>query len=229
MTTPSSSEEEVVNKVRQLVQAMDRIQRYKQLVHSLPEFVIIVLVFVFVSVTFYLLLLLNYFITGGMQFIAAIAPLISFCIISAGIVYASFWMNSQFERPVGQDWDYKLKEGFPGALEILSMTDYESLIDDARIGKLGFYLAGLGAFLGYWFAIFVVIFFVSDFAYYSVFPIKSLIVSEVYIPLALSIPIAIVLSLSRLERSYREIWAVESLIWGLRWFVSEFGRAEFKT
>jgi hypothetical protein len=125
------------------------------------------------------------------------------------------------------EWKKDLKgdQGVPGALKILSDLDWQSTFKDIQVSKLGFTLYGFLKVIGYW-----LLFSALIFAVFGLF-----VSNEINIPPSLDyyayfsiVVFVIVLAWSwgDLSRRFNQAWSLDTLLWELRWFDSEFRRAE---
>jgi len=121
------------------------------------------------------------------------------------------------------EWKSTLDEGTPGAIKLLQETNWEKIFNDIRFAKLGFALYGAVKILAYWLVatfLFVVLSsFMGNIIHLSFDPISLTV-----IPLVL----VLVLSVKDLRNRYEQVGRLDSLLWELRWFDSEFRRADFK-
>ena len=102
-------------------------------------------------------------------------------------------------------------------MKILAELDWPNVFQDIRYSKMGFVFYSIMKVVGYWILATIVLFLIS------IFGLSALHVTPNVISLAiLSLIIALTLSRKDLQRRYGQSWALDSLLWELRWFDSEF-------
>lgn len=232
------SETVVVAKVEEMMRALDQVKRYKALARLMVDFLIIILIS-FVAL-FSLELICNlYYLTGNFPSYFSYPNILTIITPSTGAVYSNifpallisaigiilgiFWVDYKLKRVKLEEWKSTLNEGFAGALKLLQGLNWEAVFDDIRASTLAYTVYAFVKIVGYWIFAMIVLFFPLGLG-------LSLIHVGFNFYLLVFISLAIVLALSRksLQKKYRQITSLESLLWELRWFNSEFKSAEFK-
>jgi hypothetical protein len=236
------SEGVVVAKVEELMKALDQVKKYKTLSRLMVDFLIILLFSA--VVLFFLELVVNFYhLTSGFQnYFAAPITLNTahsmagstilpwpiafsvFLIPAAGLLIGIFWVDHKLKKVKLETWRETLTQGFAGALKLLQDLNWDSVIDDIRISKIVYALYFIIKVVGYWIFADVILFFPYLFG-------LSLIHTSVNFYFLAFISLALVLVLSRkdLQKRYRQVTSLDTLMWELRWFNSEFKSAEFQT
>lgn len=239
----NQEEAAVTKKVEELMTALDQVKKYRAFSRLLIDFVIIVLsstvvlLFLELSVNFTRLAtgFPCYYITPGSftcgaslgvsqpaPIVQLLAGLLLILIPSGGLLIGIFWVDRKLRAVKVGAWRDSLKEGFPGALGLLQAMDWNTVFDDMRISKIGYAIYTLIKVIGYWLLTFIILFFPYGFGI-SVLHIGV----NLYILALLSLILALVLTKSDLAKRYRQVVSLDTLLWELRWFDSEFRRAEF--
>jgi phosphotransferase system glucose/maltose/N-acetylglucosamine-specific IIC component len=145
-------------------------------------------------------------------------------IIAAGIVVGIFWVDHQLKRVKLEEWRNTLNEGFSGALKLLQGLNWDGVFDDIRTSKIAYAFHVFIKVAGYWIVTMIILFFPYGFG-------LSLIHTDANLYLLAFISLVLVLFLSKkdLEKKYRQVTSLDTLLWELRWFNSEFKSAEFQT
>jgi hypothetical protein len=236
------SEKAVVAKVEELMKSLDQVRRYRALARFLVDFLIIILFSVAVlfvleiAVNFYHLTssFPNYFAlpstlvivssAGSTSPILQLLLVLSLILIPAvGLLTGIFWVNHKMKAVEGESWRKTLNEGFPGALKLLQALDWDSVINDIRISKIGYVLYFVVKVVGYWALSIIILFFPYGFG------ISLLHVNVNWYFLAfISLALVLILSRKDLQKRYRQVVSLDTLMWELRWFNSEFKSAEFQ-
>ena len=222
-------EKDLVSKVAEVMSSLDEVKKYKELARSLVDFALIIIssiiavLFVYIGIDLYQAL-------GG-QFtegliISGIEGIISLLIIAGGLIAGVLWIGRRTSRVRVGQWKNELNQNSTvGAMKILAGLDWPSVFQDIRYSKLGFVFYSILKVVGYWILTFVILELVLSFGL-SILHIMPNIAYDAI----LSLIIAVALSRKDLQRRYNQSWALDSLLWELRWFDSEFrGKAEFGT
>lgn len=228
-----------VNKVEELMIALDQVKKYKALARLMIDFLIIVL-FSLVAL-FSLELVFNfYYLTGNSSsyfsypnilnmitlsvFASSSSTLPALLIIAAGIIIGIFWVDHKLKRVKLDEWKNTLNEGFAGALKLLQGLNWESVFDDIRTSTLAYTMYAFVKIIGYWVSTMIILFFPFMIG-------LSLIHIDFnfYLLAFISLTLVLVLSKKSIQKKYRQITSLDALLWELRWFNSEFKSAEFKT
>jgi hypothetical protein len=148
--------------------------------------------------------------------------LIQLSFLVGGVVVGILWVDRRVRRTKVGEWKDTLNEGVPGALKLLTNIDWDSLLGTvslARVAYLFYSVIKVAAyFLMTWFLLSFVFFFSGVSA-----PLWS---SYDSIPF-LSLIIVLIFTRKSLAEGFRKLRSLDLLFWDLRWFSSEFKRAEF--
>jgi hypothetical protein len=227
------SEEEVVKKVSGLMAAIDDVKRYAELGASMVDFATIMVA----SLVAALVLSIAQsaydvavgFPTGSfMTFFGAwvpAGPYVSLGVVlvfAAGFLIGAFWVQRRVERVVTGGWKKTLEEGVPGAVKLLSETDWDALLSTVRLARPAYLFYAILKVVGY--SIAVLFFLVIGGALGGLWYIVPLNLTLVGV---LSVVGVLFLTKGSLAKGYQKLQSLDLLFWDLRWFSSEFKRAEF--
>ena len=202
---------------------LDEVRKYKELARSLVDFAliiissIIVVLFVFIGID-------SYQAFGG-QFsqdliISGLEGIISLLIVAGALIVGVLWIGRRTSRVKVGEWKKELEQNSTiGAMKILAGLDWPSVFQDIRYSKLGFVFYGIMKVIVYWILTFVILGLVLSFGL-GVLHIQPNFGYDTI----LSLIIAVALSSKDLQKRYNQSWALDSLLWELRWFESEFRR-----
>jgi hypothetical protein len=234
------SEIAVVAKVEELMRTLDQVKKYKALARLMGDFLVIILLS-FIAL-FSLELIFNfYYLTGNFQsyfsypnILWVVTPstgfgfsstsLLALIIIAGGIIVGFFWVEHKLKRVKVEQWKSTLNEGFAGAVRLLQELNWDTVFDDIRASAYAYGLYALLKVAVYWIFVMIIL-------AYPYLIVLGLIHTD-YNPYLLAfISLALVFAFSKkdLQKKYRQIVSLDSLLWELRWFNSEFKSAEFKT
>ena len=221
-------EKELTAKVEQLMISLDEVKKYKALAGGVVDFSAIILlsvigaIFVFIGQNLY-----EIYVSYNPNNIGFPSFLIAVMVFGAGLVVGLLWVDRRVRwaaKPGREQWKDQLeKEGAAGAIGVLSKLDWSEVFEGIRYSKLGFVMYGVVKIIGYWILAFILLFFLDgiildDFVHELVsLPVIGLV----------SLILVLILSTRDLQKRYNQSWALDSLLWELRWFESEFRRAEF--
>ena len=206
--------------------ALDQVKAYRELANAMADFVIIIVASIAALLALNIVVNLldviyGYgFVTPGSS---GWLLFFNFLILFFGVIIGILWVRRKLSSVKIAEWKSTLDEGTPGAIKLLQETNWEKIFNDIRFAKLGFSLYGAVKILAYWilaFFLFVVLSgFMGNIIHLSFDPISLAV-----IPLVL----VLVLSMKDLRNRYEQVGRLDSLLWELRWFDSEFRRADFK-
>jgi hypothetical protein len=220
------TEENLTSKMTEFMTALDQVKAYRELTNAMADFVIISVASVAALLALNIvvnLLDLNYgygFVTPGTS---GWLPFFNFLILFFGVIIGVLWVRRKMSSVKTMEWKNTLNEGAPGAIKLLQETNWEKTFNDIRFAKLGLAVYGAVKILAYWlmaFFLFVVLSsFMANIIHLSFDPISLLVIPLVFV---------LVLSMKDLRKRYEQVGRLDSLLWELRWFDSEFRRADFK-
>ena len=225
-------EQQLSSKMEELLCALDQVKKYREIAASMIDLAIIL------SATTVAVLVLV--ISGNLWTnfngvatipenhlpVSALVGNGSILLIIAGITGAILRVTLRVNAVKVGQWKSILNEGVPGAIKLLDELKWQTIFNDIRSAKLGLSLYGfLKAFL-IWVLGDVILFLYWDTL------VKGYIIHLSVNPLAImiaSLVLALALSNKDLRKRYEQVGHLDSLLWELRWFDSEFRRADFKT
>jgi hypothetical protein len=216
-------EKDLNSKVSELMTTLDEVKKYKETARSIANLALILLVAI-VAVLFEYIGFNLYFAIGGEipqnWILSGIESIISSIIIGAGFIFGVLWVNRRVRKTKVGEWRKELQDNSNlGAMKILSGLDWPSVFQDIRYSKIGFIFYGILKIVGYWILVIISLSFVLSFG-------LSLLhfTPNFYYVVTLSLIVAVIISRKDLQRRYTQSWALDSLLWELRWFESEFRR-----
>lgn len=214
-------EKDLVLKVTEVMTTLDGVKKYKELAKSLVDFALIIIssivVILFVYIGFDL-----YQASGG-QFpqgliVSGVESVIALFILGGAFIAGILWVDRRSNRVATGEWREDLEQNSTvGAMKILADLDWPSVFQDIRYSKIGFVFYSILKVIGYWILIFIILFLISTFGLAAL----HITLDFAYVAV-LSLIITIVVSRKDLQRRYNQSWALDSLLWELRWFESEF-------
>lgn len=221
------TEEIVVKKVTELMETLDHVKEYNSLYRAFKTFALIVLgslsVFLVIGAS---LNFLNLTVTpeNSEFFLISLSLLI---VPILGIIIGVLFIRKRIKSVKKGEWKNEISQGFPSALKILLEINWDETFDEISLGRVGYALYGLLKAAAYWIVTLFVIgivgnsisFFIGHQGGFFGGPILFLF----------SILLVYLLLRRDLATRYHEIRALDKLLWELRWFSNELGRAEFKT
>jgi len=213
------------SKMAELLNVLDQVKRYREIAASMIDFAIII------SATAVAVLILNVsrnlwtVFYGGSVALGTIIGNVSILLIILGIVGGILRVTLRVNAVKLEEWKSTLNEGTPGAIKLLQELRWETIFNDIRYAKLGFSLYGIIIMILCWVngAVFLYLLgvaFLGHVIHLSLNPIAIGLISLVF---------ALALRNKDLRERYEQAGHLDSLLWELRWFESEFRRADFKT
>lgn len=206
--------------------ALDQVKAYRELASAMADFVIIIVASVAALLALNIVVdlldvIYGYgFVTPGSS---GWLPFFNLLILFFGVIIGVLWVRRKLGSVKIAEWKNTLDEGPPGAIKLLQETNWEKTFNDIRFAKLGFAVYGAVKILAYWILAFfffgILSGFMGNIVHLSLDPISLTV-----IPLVL----VLVLSMKDLRYRFEQVGRLDSLLWELRWFDSEFRRADFK-
>ena len=220
------TEENLSTKMTEFMTALDQVKSYKEFASAMADFVIIfVASLVTLEAVNIVVNLMDVFYGYNIVFPgnSVVLPLYGLAILFVGVIIGVYWVIRKLNSVTIMEWKDTLNEGTPGALKLLQEINWEKTFSDIRFAKLGFAVYGAVKIIVYWILAFFLFGILSgvmgNIVHLSFDPISLLV-----IPL---VPV-LVLSMKDLRYRFEQVGRLDSLIWELRWFDSEFRRADFK-
>jgi hypothetical protein len=220
-------EKDLSAKVTEVMSSLDEVKKYKALAKSVGDFALVlissVVAALFVYIGFGLFQASGGQIPQGVV-LSGVESLISLFIVGGAFIFGILWVERITRRVKVGEWKKEIEQNSTlGALKILAGLDWPGVFQDIRYSKIGFVFYSLLEVVGYWILTFIVLFLISVFGLSAL----HLVPNGVYLAI-LSLIIAVAVSRKDLQRRYNQSWALDTLLWELRWFDSEFrGKAEF--
>jgi hypothetical protein len=217
-------EETLSAKMKDFMTVLDQVKKYRELLASSVDFAIIIALSIVAT------LFVTIFSRLGLVFITYINPnwmpidaTVQILVFLAGITAGVFWVNRRLKSVKAGQWRSALDEGTPGAIKLLQELNWDAIFTDIRYAKLGFWLYGTAKIVAYW-VLTVIVF--SILANILVFAIHSNV--DILVVGLVSLVLVLALNRNDLRKRFNEVGRLDALLWELRWFDSEFRRADFK-
>jgi hypothetical protein len=219
-------EDSLLVKMKEFMNVIDRVRKYKTLLSALPDFSIIIAlsIIAFLSGTILSKLGIVFVSYTNTDWIPRV-NFLQVVVLLVGIIVGVFWVNRKVRRTItnaGQ-WNSVLNEGAPGALKLLQELDWENVFRDIRDAKIGFWLYGILKIAAYWLLTTAVFLFLGS----LLGNVLHFIASPTLVGL-FSLALVIVLNKNDFRKRYEQVGRLDALLWELRWFDNEFRRADFK-
>jgi hypothetical protein len=227
------SEEDVVAKVGEMMQSLDEVRKYRELAYALIDFAGIMAVatilalLVAVAQGVYAVMFgfsTSSFFTFFSGFIpaAGLAGVLPIFIVFGGFLGGVVWIGRRVDRVKTGEWKETLDEGVPGAVKLLTETDWDSLLSTVSLSKVAFALYALVKIIGY----FLLIGLLLSFGEIFVGGLVGYTYNIAFVTMA-SVILALLANRKNLEMAFKRLRSLDLLFWDLRWFYSEFKQAEF--
>jgi hypothetical protein len=218
------TEENVVKKVAELMETLDQVKKYNAFTRSLKKFVLIVLssIIIFLAVAASVGFLNLVLPLERPQFI--VIAILSLFIPIIGIGLGVFIIRKKVNAVKTGEWRDELSHGFPSALKILMELNWDSTFEEISSGRVGYAVYGILKAAAYWWVTFFALGLVGNLVSFIVLgqPVFGGSLSGL-----ISFGIVYLLLRKDLSRRYKQIRALDNLLWELRWFSNELKRAEF--
>jgi hypothetical protein len=221
------TEEKVASKIAELMETLDQIKKYKAVTKSLKKFGVIVggsVTVFFAILTLFEVLEFEHVLNTTSFFVVAFLSLL---IPITGLFGGMFFMRKQINSVKEGEWRQDVSKGFSSNLKLLVDMNWDRTLQDISNGRLGYSIYGLikvgtyiivtvSAFELFWNGLTLILF-------------QSIVSAGAIFWGLFGVLLVIVLLANDLVKRYRELRALDTLVWELRWFSFEFGRAEFQT
>ena len=215
------------------MKALDDVKRYRELAFALVDFVGIFVIFVIAAFLWYdfqglYSIYFGFSSSYGVSFFGPVIPasgpasIIPFFILLAGPLVGAVWVDRRVERTKTGEWQESLKEGVPGAIKLLDEMDWESQLSSVSLARLSFVFYAAVKVVAY----FLVIGFFLSFAWVFFGGLIGLGYNLSFVAF-IALIFALIINRKGLENAFRRLRSLDLLFWDLRWFYSEFKRAEF--
>lgn len=221
------TEDTVASKVAELMETMDQIKKYKVVTESLKKFGIIVggsVTVFFATLTLFEILEFDKVLNTTWFFVIASLSLL---VPIAGLLGGMLFMRNQIKSVKEGEWRQEISKGFSSNLKLLIDMNWEKTLDDISNGRFGYavyslikvgtyIIVAVSAFELFWNGLTLILF-------------QSIVYTGAIFWGLFAILLVVIMLASDLVNRYRELRALDALVWELRWFSYEFGRAEFQT
>jgi hypothetical protein len=220
-------EEDLPSKVAEVMSTLDEVKKYKELAKSLVDLALILISSVIATLFVYIGFNLHQASGGQIPqgiILSGVEGIMSLFIVGGAFIVGILWVGRRSSRVKVGEWKKELEQNSTvGAMKILAGLDWPSVFQDIRYSKMGFVFYSILKVIGYWILTLIVLFLISTFGLSAL----HIMPNVAYVAI-LSLIIGVALSRKDLQRRYNQSWALDSLLWELRWFDSEFrGKAEF--
>jgi len=217
----------VASKVAELMETMDQIKKYKVVTESLKKFGIIVggsVTVFFATLTLFEILEFDKVLNTTWFFVIASLSLL---VPIAGLLGGMLFMRNQIKSVKEGEWRQEISKGFSSNLKLLIDMNWEKTLDDISNGRFGYavyslikvgtyIIVAVSAFELFWNGLTLILF-------------QSIVYTGAIFWGLFAILLVVIMLASDLVNRYRELRALDALVWELRWFSYEFERAEFQT
>jgi hypothetical protein len=227
------SEKEVVQKVSGLMGTIDDVKRYAELGASMMDFATIMVASVVAGLLLSIAqsaydVAVGFPTNGAVSFFGVwvpAGPFVAIAVVSTfwfGLLFGAYWVQRRVKRVTTGEWRKALEEGVPGAVKLLSETDWEALLSTVRLARPAYLFYALLKIAGYSLAVMIVLVIGAGVGgLWYIMPFNLALVG------ALSLVTVLLFTRKSLVRGYQKLQSLDLLFWDLRWFSSEFKRAEF--
>ena len=221
------TEEAVVEKVGELMETLDEVKKYRELAYAMIDFAAIVAVAMIVAVALVIFYgVYQVFIGPLSQGLGPqpVSGLVVFALLFAaifGAVGGTFWVTRRVRHTKVGEWKDTLKEGTPGAVKLLSETDWDSTLRMVSLSRASYLLYAVLKLAAYSILLGFVLFFVG-----GVFGFLGALLPQAYV-WAVAVTVVLFFSRKGLSSGFRRMQSLDLLFWDLRVFSAEFKRAEF--
>ncbi|MDG6221954.1 MAG: hypothetical protein QCH99_01680 [Candidatus Bathyarchaeota archaeon] len=216
-------ETQLSSKMAEFMVSLDQVKKYRTLVVSMTDFILIVLGTVIACLFIHSITQCFTVFVGRNNLLSLVSSLLIIVIFPSGIVLATLWVNRKLKSVKTGRWKNTLKEGVSGSIELLQNIDWAKTYNDIRYAKLGFFLYGFAKVTVFW-----------GLAIVSLSLVNSVVETLIHLSIdsnlvmIFSLVIVLILSKKDLVNRYEEIGRLDWLLWELRWFESEFRGADFE-
>jgi hypothetical protein len=216
------TEDALSSKMHEFMTILDQVKKYRAIVASMTDFALIMMttgvatVFLLVTITLRVVFDKYLFNIGMMLFLAIVVFIV-------GIAFALLSIIRKVNSVTVGEWKNTLNEGTPGAIKLLREINWENVFSDIRLAKLGYSVYGAVKIFAYWLATTAVLSFLNGFLE-GIFHVNIVFI----ITALFSLVLVLFFSRKDLRKRYSQVGRLDSLLWELRWFDSEFRRANFQ-
>jgi uncharacterized membrane protein len=225
------SETDVVEKVSELMRTLDDVKRYRELAYAMVDLLAIMVVsaIAVILITFSqgVYDVVSGYPAYGIGLFDGIptsesVSLVVIVVALAGILGGILWVDRRVRRTRTGEWAKTMEEGLPGAVKLLSDMDWESQLGMISTSRTAYLFYALLKVAGYSLLTYIVLLFVGGFS-----GLWYIVPSGPYLVIPISVVVVLIFSKKSLEAGFNRLRSLDLLFWDLRWFYSEFKRAEF--
>jgi hypothetical protein len=221
------TEEKDIVKVAELMETLDQVKKYTAMTRSLKKFALIVggsIIGFLVILTFFEVYEFDPTLNNPFYFAVAFLLLI---IPVIGLFVGGFFMQRQIQSVKEGEWKAQLSGSFSSALKVLLDINWDRTLEEISIGRLGYAIYGFLKTAAY------VVVSVSVFEIVwntlTLLLLQRLVLIGALFWGLFAVLLVLALLQKDLLKRYRELRALDSLVWELRWFSIDLRRAEFQT
>jgi O-antigen/teichoic acid export membrane protein len=218
-------EQVLSSKIAELLNVLDQVKKYKEIISSMIDLAIILSATAVAVLTINLSRNFLQVFYGENMALGTVVLNASIWIIIVGIIAGMLRVTLRVTSVKVGEWKSVLNEGAPGAIKLLEELKWETIFNDIRSAKLGVSIYGITRFILFWISGVAIFYFLIGNVLGFFIHLSLNVVAIGF----LSLVFALAVSSKDLRRRYQQIGHLDSLLWELRWFESEFRRADFKT
>jgi hypothetical protein len=213
-------------KMEEFMTTLDEVKKYKETALALADFILIVALAVVVLLAFNISLrFVSLFWFDVNPYLGGFDASINLVILLVGVAYGIRRAQERMARLPKKQWKGTIDEGAPGAIRLLQELNWESIFREIGYAKIGFVVYGIIKIVAYWILAAFILVLVGDFFSFIVHvPADALMIT---LPI-LALAVVVYLDRNDLRKRYDQVWNLDLLLWELRWFDSEFRRADFE-
>ena len=216
-------EDALSSKFKEFMIALDHVKKYGALLSALPDFAIILAMSVIVAISALILDKFDSVYISNNASSQSDASLLIFISLAIGLIVGVYWINRKIKSVKVGQWKNVLDDGLPGVIKIIQELNWEDVFNNIRHAKLGSWLYGLTKIAVYW-LLTVVVFSLTT----SVLRESWHFGTAEYVVEVFSLVFVLILCKKDLCNRYNQIGRLDMLFWELRWFESEYRRADFE-
>ncbi len=220
----SKIEDQIVEKVAELMETLDEVEKYNVVDKCFKKFAAIVISSVII------LIFANIFLTSS-GFLMAYNPaqrfFLSFLLVIiplSGVASGILFVKRKIHAVKTGEWKKELSEGFPSALKKLSNLNWSKSFDAISSGGLGYSMYGLVKGLAYWIIIYFTLGFALNITTYIILNQTQVLGGA---SVWFSLLITFVYLKKELSKRFNEIRALDKLHWELRRLEYDLKNVEF--
>lgn len=218
------TEEAVVTKVGELMATLDEVKRYKSFAYAMVDFAGIVVASI-IAAALILIFQDAYIVIAGPDMGQSYAAVLAMVfVVIFGVVFGVYWVRRKVRLTKVGDWKEALKEGTPGAVRLLSETDWDSTLRTINLSRAAYIFYALIKVAAYSAIVYLLLLYAQVFS--GIFGAPQL--NQPYV-VAISVAFVLLATRRSLADGFRRMQSLDMLFWDLRVFSSDFKREFSKT